>query len=159
MLINWTANHFEAMNRGDATAGRLQRAMWRVLLAHIPRRCSTNHELATRFKLWQHGEYETLLERVESQVQTVLPSGGPNIMQRAKRVRRMSQNGAHRKAVMSLRGEVSHLTEKQELEFAQLLLPDKLECRDQPLRGARIGKPVAVDDPSGNPEQNDAPEP
>ena len=101
MLTIWTANHFEAMNRGDSTAGRLQRAMWRLLLAHIPRRCSTNHELAARFKLWRQGEYETLLERIESQVQIIPPSGGPNVMLRARRARRMSQNGAHRKAVMA----------------------------------------------------------
>ena len=83
MLATWTANHFEAMNKGDSTAGQVQRAMWRLLLAHIPRRCMTNHELATRFRLWQHGEYETLLERIESQVQTTLPSGGPNVTLRA----------------------------------------------------------------------------
>ena len=126
-LTALTANHLEAMNRGDPTAGRLQRVMWRLLLAHIPRRCSTNHELAERFKLWQQGDYGALLERIEFQVQTIRPSKGPNVMHKARRARRMSQNGAHRKAVMSLRGEVSHLTEAQELEFAQLLLPAKPE--------------------------------
>ena len=147
------------MNKGDPTPGRLQRAMWRLLLAHIPRRCSTNHELATRFKMWQHGEYVTLLECVESQAKTILPSGGPNIMQRAKRARRMSQNGAHRKAVMSLRGEMCHLTEKQELEFAQLLVPDKPECSDQPLRRAKTDCPAAVNGSAGDHDRNGAPEP
>ena len=31
-----TADHIEAMNKGDATAGLLQRSMWKLLLAHIP---------------------------------------------------------------------------------------------------------------------------
>ena len=37
----------------------------------------------------------------------------------------MSQNGAHRKGIQSLRGEVARFTIEQELEFAHLLLPDK----------------------------------
>ena len=70
----------------------------------------------------------------------------------------MSQNGAHRKAVMSLRGEVSHLTETQEFEFAQLLLPDRPDGMDQPLRGVKAASPVVVDGPLGGTERNEAPE-
>ena len=158
-LTTLTANHLEAMNRGDATAGRLQKAMWRLLVAHIPKRCSTNHELAERFKVWQRGDYGTLLERIESQVQTILPSDGPNVMSRARRARRMSQNGAHRKAVMSLRGEVSHLTVAQELEFAQLLLPGKPEGHRPPACGTETRNLDATGDPTDDPECDDAPEP
>ena len=53
-LTGWTADHIEAMNKGDATAGLLHRSMWKLLLAHIPRRCSTNHELTLRFRLWRN---------------------------------------------------------------------------------------------------------
>ena len=50
-LGGWSADHVEAMNKGDATAGLLQKAMWKLLLAHIPRRCNTNRELNFRFRL------------------------------------------------------------------------------------------------------------
>ena len=74
-LTCWTADHFEAMNKGDATAGLLHRSMWKLLLAHIPRRCSTNHELTLRFRLWRSGQFTTLLERIEEQTQLpLLPS-------------------------------------------------------------------------------------
>ena len=35
-LTGWSADHIEAMNKGDATAGLLHNAMWKLLLAHIP---------------------------------------------------------------------------------------------------------------------------
>ena len=35
-LTCWSADRIEAMNKGDATAGLLHRAMWKLLLAHIP---------------------------------------------------------------------------------------------------------------------------
>ena len=54
-LICWFADHVEAMNKGDATAGLLHRAMWKLLLAHIPRRCITNHELNLRFRFRRNG--------------------------------------------------------------------------------------------------------
>ena len=71
----------------------------------------------------------------------------------------MSQNGAHRKAVMSLRGEVSHLTEAQELEFAQLLLPGKPEDYRSPARVTETRNPDVTEDPVDDPECDDAPEP
>ena len=64
-LIGWSADHIEGMNEGDATAGLLQKAMWKLLLAHIPRRCSTNHELNLRFRVWPSGQHAALLERIE----------------------------------------------------------------------------------------------
>ena len=73
----------------------------------------------------------------------------------------MFQNGAHRKAVMSLRGEVSHLTEAQELEFAQLLLPGKPDDhrpRENPIAN-ETGNPSATDNPTDDPECDDAPAP
>ena len=57
-LTCWTADHTDAMNKGDATAGLLHRSMWTPLLAHIPRQCSTNHELTLRFRLWRNGDSE-----------------------------------------------------------------------------------------------------
>ena len=101
--------------------------MWRLLLARIPRRCSTNHELTQRFRLLRCGQFTTLLERIEEQSQMAPVPNGSNPSQRAKRAKRMSQNGAHRKGIQSLRGEVARLTTEQELEFAHLLLPDKPE--------------------------------
>ena len=71
----------------------------------------------------------------------------------------MFQNGAHRKAVMSLRGEVFHLTEKQELEFAQLLLPGKPEGSGPPVRGTETRSPAAAENSADDPECDDAPEP
>ena len=71
----------------------------------------------------------------------------------------MSQNGAHRKAVMSLRGEVSHLTENEELEFAQLLIPGKPEGGGPPVRGTETKSIAAAGDPTDDPECDDAPEP
>ena len=73
----------------------------------------------------------------------------------------MFQNGAHRKAVMSFRGEVSHFTEAQELEFAQLLLPAKPEDhrpRENPA-AKETGNPNATDNPTDDPECDDAPAP
>ena len=71
----------------------------------------------------------------------------------------MSQNGAHRKAVMSLRGEVSHLTEAQELEFAQLLLPGKPKDYRPPPRANKTSDPDATEDPTDDPECDEAPVP
>ena len=70
----------------------------------------------------------------------------------------MSQNGAHRKAVMSLRGEVSHLTEAQELEFAQLLLPAKPEgYRPREDLTANVTRdPNTTDNLTDDPECDDA---
>ena len=50
-LTCWIADHIEAMNNGDATAGLLYRSMLKILLAHVSLRCNTNHELALRFRL------------------------------------------------------------------------------------------------------------
>ena len=63
-LTCWIADHIEAMNKGDATAGLLHRSMWKLLLAHVPRRCSTSHELTLRFRLWRNGQFTILLERI-----------------------------------------------------------------------------------------------
>ena len=126
------------MNKGDATAGLLQRSMWKLLLAHIPRRCSTNHELTARFRLWSNGQFTTLLERIDEQTQTAPISFGSNPSQRAKRAKRMSQCCAHRKGIQSLRGEVARLTTEQQLIYAHLLLPDEPERTEPPLRKQKL---------------------
>ena len=38
VLCGWAADHIEAMNKGDATAGLLEKAMYKLLPAHVPRR-------------------------------------------------------------------------------------------------------------------------
>ena len=73
----------------------------------------------------------------------------------------MSQNGEHRKAVLSLRGEVSHLTEAQELEFARLLLPTKpkgYRPREDPTANV-TSDPNTTDNLTDDPECDDAPAP
>ena len=125
-LIGWSADHIEAMNKGDATAGLLHKAMWKLLLAHVPRRCSTSHELNLRFRLWRNGQHTTLLERIEEQTQVAPFAASCSAAQRAKRARRMSQCGAHRKGIQSLRGQVAQLPPAQQMAYANLLLPDTL---------------------------------
>ena len=84
---------------------------------------------------------------------------GSNPSQRAKRAKRMSQNGAHRKGIQSLRGEVARLTTEQELEFAHLLLPDKPEQTEHPLRRQRRNDPVEGHVQDDDPELDAAPPP
>ena len=152
----WIADHIEAMNKGDATAGLLHRSMWKLLLAHVPRRCSTNHELTLRFRLWRNRQFTILLERIEEQTHTAPLVVGSNPSQRARRARRMSQCGAHRKGIQSLRGEVARLTAEQQLEYAHLLLPDEPERDEPPLRRQRLEDPDERAGPNVDQEQ-DAP--
>ena len=43
------------MNKGDTTAAALENANYKLVLAHVPMRCSTNTELHIRFKLRKDG--------------------------------------------------------------------------------------------------------
>ena len=130
-LTLWSADHFEAMNKGDATAGLVQNTIWKLLLAHIPRRCSTNHELTLWFRLWRSGQHAALLERIEEQTHVAQFAVGSSPAQRAKRARRMSQCGAHRKGIQSLRGQVAQLSPAQQLMYANLLFRMHLMTLDR----------------------------
>ena len=66
-MCGWAADHVEAMNRGDATAGLLEKAMYKPLLAHVSRRCSTSRKLNLRFRMLRNGQHTALLERIEEQ--------------------------------------------------------------------------------------------
>ena len=125
--------------KGDATARLLHRSMWKLLLAHIPRRCNTNHEPIVCFRIWLNRQFKNLLERIEEQTHVAPIAVGSNPAQRARRARRMSQCGAHRKGIQSLRGQVAQLTAEQQLMYAHLLLPDEPECDGPPLRRQRLG--------------------
>ena len=55
VMCGWTADHIAAMNKGDATAAILQKTIHKLLLAHVPRRCSTSNELSLRLKYLRKG--------------------------------------------------------------------------------------------------------
>ena len=98
-----------------------------------------------------------MLERIEEQTHTAPIAVGSNPSQRAKRAKRMSQCGAHRKGIQSLRGEVARLTAEQQLAFAHLLLPDEPERDEPPLRRQKLEDPDARADPNADQEQDVTP--
>ena len=106
----WTADHIEAMNQGDSIAATLQKAMSNLLLAHVPKRCSTSHELSTRFKLWRNGQYSILLCRIKEQTRVAPLAVACDATKHAKRARRMARCGAYRKGVQSLRGRAAQFS-------------------------------------------------
>ena len=67
VLRGWSADNVEAMNEKEVTAGTLHEAMWKLLLAYGPRRCSTNHELNLQFKMWRSGQHNMQLDTSKKQ--------------------------------------------------------------------------------------------
>ena len=55
------------MNKGDATAAILQKTVYKLLRAHVPKRCSTSNEFSLRFKFLLGGKYSDFLCRIEEQ--------------------------------------------------------------------------------------------
>ena len=121
-MCGWAADHFEAMTSGDAVAGILENSMHKLLLAHVPRRCSISHELSLRFKLSRNGQYAAFPDRIEERARVARLAAACNAAQMAKRARRMAQCGAYRKGVQSLRGQVAQLSPSQQLMVSNFLL-------------------------------------
>ena len=51
ILCDWTGDTIFLTNKGDIAAAALEKAKYKPLLAHVPKRCSTNTELHNGFKL------------------------------------------------------------------------------------------------------------
>ena len=60
------------MNQGDQTAAALETNSYKLLLAHVPKRCSTSVELLARLNLWHDGQFGALLAHIEEVAQDLL---------------------------------------------------------------------------------------
>ena len=61
------ATLLEGMNAHNVTAGILEEARTKLLLAVVPRGESKPRELRERLRLWEAGHFGALLDRVHSQ--------------------------------------------------------------------------------------------
>ena len=75
------------MNKGDATPAILEKTMYMLLTAYIPKRRGTNHELSVLFKLWRDGRYSILVCRIEDQTRLAPLAMACDAARQAKRAR------------------------------------------------------------------------
>jgi len=142
-----TAECVEGCNAGDATAADLEQARSKLLLAHLPKGCSTPVEMRQRLALWRAGSFLLLLERVEAQARDA--AARPRAQKgRGARALATAQAGAFRKATQSLVSAPANLTPEEQQRWAAELLPDT----SRPLAGAPADPPAPPPDAAGGQE-------
>ena len=121
-----TAACVEGSNVGDNSAALLEQARSKLLLAPVPKGCSTSAELGVRFALWEAGSFADLLVRLEVQAKNTADSRRQvsSFPRPGARARKLAQSGAYRKAVQSFGAAAANLTAEDEQRWARELLPD-----------------------------------
>ena len=101
----------------------LEEARSRLLHSTCPRGVHLVREFATRLRMWDEGQYQALLERIEWQ--RIQLRNGPRKRQGGPRRRalQLAQHGAYRKGVTAVTTSVADLTPEEEKDHAAALLP------------------------------------
>ena len=105
------------------TGGLLELGRARLLYAAVPAGLHRNAELELRFSLWQTGQLETLLCRIEEQCRAADTCRVGLRADAAMRARALTREGAYSKAVSSLTSNVASLTAEEQHHWATKLLP------------------------------------
>ena len=134
-ICSLTAELIEGSNAGDESAAVLEQARTKLLLAHLPKGCSTPLEMRTRLDLWRTGAFLELLRRIEGQQRPAAGRSGAG-RPRGERARAMAKSGAYRKAVQSLLTASAELTPAEQQRWASELLPDTESAAPNPVRAA-----------------------
>ena len=125
-----------------------------AITLHCPRGVHVEREFATRLRMWDEGQYQALLERIEWQRIQLRSSprkrqGGPR-----RRALQLAKHGAYRKAVTAVTTSVADLTPEQEKDHAAALLP--VSRMLEALAGDETSNPTpAVDAQDINDERSD----
>ena len=116
-ICSLTAELIEGSNAGDESAAVSEQARTKLLLAHLPKGCSTPLEMRTRLDLWRTGAFLELLRRIEGQQRPAAGRSGAG-RPRGERARAMAKSGAYRKAVQSLLTASAELTPAEQQRWA-----------------------------------------
>ena len=124
--------------------GELERGRSKLLFAHIPKGLSRRCELEHRFALWQSGQLEELLTRVEEQARAMAAAQHGNQSRAAAgRARALAQEGAYSKAFAALTSSTADLTEDEQRLWADKLLPSSADGKALSSPAAASGEPQA----------------
>ncbi len=108
----------------------LEEASPKLLLARVPKGLNKAHEVKARLKLWDAGELENLLRRIEEQQRRGLSKHSTDGRAAVRaQVRRGTRNGAYRKSVQRATSSVAAMSPEDERKYAQELLPDTEQHR------------------------------
>ena len=153
-ICSLTAELIEGSNAGDESAAVLEQARTKLLLAHLPKGCSTPLEMRTRLDLWRTGAFLELLRRIEGQQRPAAGRPGAG-RPRGERARAMAKSGAYRKAVQSLLTASAELTAAEQQRWASELLPDTESAAPNPVRAAAPNNDPGVTDTQELPRPRD----
>ena len=125
-LCTITARLLTEMTEGNARSAALEEARTKLLLGPVPRKRNRRVELNTRLRLWNQGDFDTLLIRAEGQAldrqahQRRRPGRDKG---KGARSRLLAKEGAYGKGVRSLTSEVAAFSQHDELQWSNTLLP------------------------------------
>ena len=129
-ICDITAENVEGANQGIEAYAKLEEASSKLLLGHIPKGSNVAHEVRQRLAHWAQQDFEALLARAEDQARRraaqPVQSRAVDRSEAARgQARRSARAGAYRKAVQRLTTSVATFSPREELRWAQELLPDR----------------------------------
>ena len=123
-MLDATASCWEGLAMGSPTHARAEEGRSKLLLAALPEGVAAADEVAVRLSLWEAGNFEALLQKVEQQrilQRKTVSRTGPE--SKARRARRTAAEGAYRKATASLTSDMMSFDRSTDEDWARKLLP------------------------------------
>ena len=126
--VAW-AECLEGLVTGDPTWSQLAKWRCRLLLCDIPRDSDRVTEIRERLCLWEMGDIQSLVVRVQScalQNAEAARRTSPVIEswdQCGKRAKYKARQGAYRKSIMNFNGKMAEPTAQQKAEWAGMFIP------------------------------------
>ena len=128
-MLAITAACWLGMAVGSAPHTTAEEGRSKLLLASVPQGSTAADEVAKRLDLWENGSLETLVQRIEQQAivnqrnRSRGSKGAAKAAARGKKAKRMTAEGAYRKATTSLTSDMMQFTAEEDLKWATELLP------------------------------------
>ena len=124
---------YNRMADGDPKWSTLTEAEERLITAPLPEGISAPVEVAQRLDLWEAGDVQGLLVKVEQQVRVRrtqrrrqrrgLNADHGRSSKKAKASKRLAADGAYRKAVVSIASDLIHFTPDEDRHYATEMIP------------------------------------
>jgi hypothetical protein len=127
-ILDITAKLWHGMALGSDTHALAEEGRSKLLLSSIPQGGSAADEVSARLSLWEQGNFESLVQRIEQQRIVMNKSKGRTKQHfssdaQHKRAQRMASEGAYRKATASLVSDMMVFDAGEESTWVQQLLP------------------------------------